>query len=158
MLGSTRYCKRAAGTSRYHAAFCCERLPRTEAIIRGTWCSGITSASHAEGPGLKSQCFQKLHCRVVGKTGNTLTKHMPRAIDRASPQPNCNLCPGVAQCSPDIGTVANSGQGRHLRWLPTHVHPENHVHRYAAGMGYVGARCVLYTCRRDITLPCCSLL
>ena len=24
----------------------------------GTWCSGITSASHAEGPGLKSQCVQ----------------------------------------------------------------------------------------------------
>ena len=22
----------------------------------GTWCSGITSAPHAEGPGLKSQC------------------------------------------------------------------------------------------------------
>ena len=26
------------------------------AISRGTWCSGITSASHAEGPGFKSQC------------------------------------------------------------------------------------------------------
>ena len=28
----------------------------------GTWCSGITSASHAEGPGFKSQCvhFSKL--------------------------------------------------------------------------------------------------
>ena len=25
----------------------------------GTWCSGITSASHAEGPGFKSQC---VHC------------------------------------------------------------------------------------------------
>ena len=23
---------------------------------KGTWCSGITSASHAEGPGFKSQC------------------------------------------------------------------------------------------------------
>ena len=27
----------------------------------GTWCSGITSAPHAEGPGLKSQC---VHWRV----------------------------------------------------------------------------------------------
>ena len=26
------------------------------AVITGTWCSGITSASHAEGPGFKSQC------------------------------------------------------------------------------------------------------
>ena len=25
-------------------------------MIKGTWCSGITSASHAEGPGFKSQC------------------------------------------------------------------------------------------------------
>ena len=25
-------------------------------IYKGTWCSGITSASHAEGPGFKSQC------------------------------------------------------------------------------------------------------
>ena len=27
-----------------------------ECPTRGTWCSGITSASHAEGPGFKSQC------------------------------------------------------------------------------------------------------
>ena len=26
--------------------------------LKGTWCSGITSAPHAEGPGLKSQCVQ----------------------------------------------------------------------------------------------------
>ena len=24
--------------------------------VKGTWCSGITSASHAKGPGFKSQC------------------------------------------------------------------------------------------------------
>ena len=30
-------------------------------LLRGTWCSGITSAPHAEGPGLKSQC---VHWRV----------------------------------------------------------------------------------------------
>ena len=27
-------------------------------ILTGTWCSGITSAPHAEGPGFKSQCVQ----------------------------------------------------------------------------------------------------
>ena len=38
----------------------------TDGVIRydlwsgGTWCSGITSASHAEGPGFKSRC---VHCR-----------------------------------------------------------------------------------------------
>ena len=26
---------------------------------QGTWCSGITSASHAEGPGFKSQCVHE---------------------------------------------------------------------------------------------------
>ena len=36
-------------------------------LLKGTWCSGITSASHAEGPGFKSQCvhilsMRKLHC------------------------------------------------------------------------------------------------
>jgi hypothetical protein len=28
---------------------------------KGTWCSGITSASHAEGPGFKSQCVHVGH-------------------------------------------------------------------------------------------------
>ena len=27
-------------------------------VLWGTWCSGITSAPHAEGPGFKSQCVQ----------------------------------------------------------------------------------------------------
>ena len=30
------------------------------ALAEGTWCSGITSASHAEGPGFKSQCVHSL--------------------------------------------------------------------------------------------------
>ena len=29
-------------------------------LLKGTWCSGITSASHAEGPGFKSQCVHFL--------------------------------------------------------------------------------------------------
>ena len=29
---------------------------QTASVHVGTWCSGITSASHAEGPGFKSQC------------------------------------------------------------------------------------------------------
>ena len=29
---------------------------KASAMSEGTWCSGITSASHAEGPGFKSQC------------------------------------------------------------------------------------------------------
>ena len=30
--------------------------PTSFHLPRGTWCSGITSAPHAEGPGFKSQC------------------------------------------------------------------------------------------------------
>ena len=36
----------------------------------GAWCSGITSASHAEGPGFKSQC---VHLFVGHPTGAALT-------------------------------------------------------------------------------------
>ena len=32
--------------------------PTASCFFKGTWCSGITSAPHAEGPGLKSQCVQ----------------------------------------------------------------------------------------------------
>ena len=32
-------------------------------LFKGTWCSGITSASHAEGPGFKSQCVHFHLCR-----------------------------------------------------------------------------------------------
>ena len=39
-------------------------------IATGTWCSGITSASHAEGPGFKSQCVHScaavLQCMLLG--------------------------------------------------------------------------------------------
>ena len=35
--------------------------------VLGTWCSGITSASHAEGPGFKSQCvhFVSFSCAAA---------------------------------------------------------------------------------------------
>ncbi len=32
------------------------QFPTSHERQAGTWCSGITSASHAEGPGFKSQC------------------------------------------------------------------------------------------------------
>ena len=36
----------------------------------GTWCSGITSASHAEGLGFKSQCVHIRSCISFAKVGN----------------------------------------------------------------------------------------
>ena len=35
------------------------------AAARGTWCSGITSASHAEGPGFNPQCVQWKCCGLA---------------------------------------------------------------------------------------------
>ena len=31
-------------------------MPEHRSCLSGTWCSGITSASHAEGPGFNPQC------------------------------------------------------------------------------------------------------
>ena len=44
-------------------------LLRCNALLhaQGTWCSGITSASHADGPGFKSQC---VHLIIFGKHEN----------------------------------------------------------------------------------------
>ena len=36
----------------------------------GTWCSGITSASHAEGPGFKSRCVQSSGSPVESERGD----------------------------------------------------------------------------------------
>ena len=35
-------------------------------LLKGTWCSGITSALHAEGPGLNPQC---VHVQEKGRSG-----------------------------------------------------------------------------------------
>ena len=55
----------------YHIRFACGRpwvqipacplLQTYDEIYLGTWCNGITSASHAEGPGFKSQCDHFSH-------------------------------------------------------------------------------------------------
>ena len=45
----------------------------------GTWCSGITSASHAEGPGFKSQCVH-------------LTKRRPTERQTHRNDQRCNQC------------------------------------------------------------------
>ena len=36
----------------------------------GTWCSGITSAPHVEGPGFKSQCVHAWRCQDRRPTSN----------------------------------------------------------------------------------------
>ena len=48
--------------------------------VKGTWCSGITSASHAEGPGLNPQCVHT----TFGICPNSL-------VDRSSARCSCCL-------------------------------------------------------------------
>jgi hypothetical protein len=50
---------------------------RGKCVTWGTWCSGITSASHAEGPGFKSQCVHMLgSLRPVARRRD----HWPRGV------------------------------------------------------------------------------
>ena len=39
---------------------CKHACPQGAPPLKGTWCSGITSASHAEGPGLNPQCVHSI--------------------------------------------------------------------------------------------------
>ena len=59
LLRSARWL-RATNARRTPGAEPSDSFRRTVALsrmsVKGTWCSGITSASHAEGPGFKSQC------------------------------------------------------------------------------------------------------
>ena len=41
----------------------------------GTWCSGITSASHAEGPGFNPQCVQYFKGHQSFRKGKNLSRH-----------------------------------------------------------------------------------
>ena len=43
---------------------CMAHFPTEQNNAKGTWCSGITSASHADGPGFKSQCVHSLLHRI----------------------------------------------------------------------------------------------
>ena len=68
----------------------------------GTWCSGITSAPHAEGPGFKSQCVHvhnivRAHmCRCVPRGRSKAIGARPRlgaALDHCPSIQLC-ICPG----------------------------------------------------------------
>ena len=53
----------------------------------GTWCSGITSASHAEGPGFKSQCVHAIHrdgFHSISPPGVLMQPTPPPAIGRGN--------------------------------------------------------------------------
>ena len=54
------------------ALFSIMRFVRIDsAYSRGTWCSGITSASHAEGPGFNPQCVQRFYIILVSSQHGT---------------------------------------------------------------------------------------
>ena len=43
-----------------HVLFQTQRVSSSIFSLKGTWCSGITSASHAEGPGFNPQCVHAM--------------------------------------------------------------------------------------------------
>ena len=55
---------------------------------RGTWCSGITSASHAEGPGFKPQCVHFLSVHAQGKRVACLQVYFPNENSTNKLAPN----------------------------------------------------------------------
>ena len=94
--------------------------------LPGTWCSGITSASHAEGPGFNPQCVHIRACcsrmrshprarlRVHVRTRNWLTAaHAPRE----SPQPT-QARPQLRPCAltpADVSSESNATTQRRFR-------------------------------------------
>ena len=77
------------------AAVLRQRLGRPNSFQQmGTWCSGITSASHAEGPGFKSQCVHfVIHLPSSTRVARELRARIPAALSCTSPltqslQPN----------------------------------------------------------------------
>ena len=56
--------------------------------LKGTWCSGITSAPHAEGPGFKSQCVHSEKLQQGYKPGpvaSILEKHTQTSTTQPHP-------------------------------------------------------------------------
>ena len=49
----------------------------------GTWCSGITSALHAEGPGFKPQCVQCGSSPVLRPSGSSLSRWAAKFAPRS---------------------------------------------------------------------------
>ena len=77
------------------AAVFCQRPGRPNSSLQmSTWRNGITSASHAEGPGLKSQCVHfVLHMPSSTRVAPELRARLPAALSCTSPltqslQPN----------------------------------------------------------------------
>ena len=72
-----------------------------EQWLRGTWCSGITSASHAEDPGLNPQCVHAQHpaCFVAGERLLSSSCHLHRQRFSCAVCRPCILLVHTAVCT-----------------------------------------------------------
>ena len=79
--------------------------------VQGTWCSGITSASHAEGPGFKSQCVHAWWCQYSWSAGNTARSRWGRPGKSLSAPPYDHLILAVQwRAEPGCLIIADGGQ------------------------------------------------
>ena len=61
-------------------AMCDDIWHRATSSQMGTWCSGITSAPHAEGPGLNPQCVHIMLPKVIAAE-SMVAKQIEKASD-----------------------------------------------------------------------------
>ena len=81
----------------------------------GTWCSGITSAPHAEGPGFKSQCVHFSHW-VLQIHGAFECTSMPRSTTRESNRAPARA--GAKEHDPGIEPATSGCAGQLLSIRP----------------------------------------
>ena len=100
--------------SRYH----CSSMGNLRSQM-GTWCSGITSASHAEGPGFKSQCVH-FSCCVRLAPSRSLRPRTKHTTASTCWQIRCSIVVSISAChAEDPGSIPGGGvfSGRGLLCL-----------------------------------------
>ena len=103
----------------------------------GTWCSGITSASHAEGPGFKSQCVHLrrwtgdcLHRRALPcRRTESRRSHWPRGASHGGTKCGARGLHGRAAFISALGPCAALLVVAFKN--PKHTHTHTHTHARA---------------------------
>ena len=86
-----------------------ESVHNSKCLASGTWCSGITSASHAEGPGFKSQCVH-FSCCVRLAPSRFLRRRTKHTTASTCWQIRCSIVVSISAChAEDPGSIPGGG-------------------------------------------------